>query len=437
MSSTNKNTQKKVSKKRKIQQTDIINVDIDLRRCPWILNIPDEMRLQKIHEYLKVGHLVSNTMQMSINPMGEVFQPIIEKMSQTKYEMGKELQVVQNKMECISKDNGVYVQRMTTMMESLGKGSYTSSLKGKIGESIIEQVVNDFFKEDDLQNTCKIPRSGDYQLHFKDGFTIMLEIKIYKHKVDSKEVAKFIRDLKYQKMSGILISLSSDIVKKRKLEIQEIDDGNIAVFASSVGLNGAGIIWTVLLLREILRKKKKLGSVYIDTDKIMGAVKQFQDHYKVITQLNYNIRDARKTINNKMDNLAQQGLNAEIELRCLLERLTETITSELHQIDTDLEQFTVDDQTVFLDKLRKENSKLVKNYDLLFKMFTKRSKLTMVKSDKCWMIQNKKDKELIADVRHSKTKLELRFLCKKVPKMIIEVDEGSATLIKTNLKKCC
>lgn len=425
-----------------------MNLLLDFTRFPWLTNIPKTGRQEKLYKLLELGYLVSNTVELSINPMNQAFIPLVQKMDDvdkkvssklnlvgskfdsTKEEIDAKLELVNERMNSIHKENS---ECISDFRKVFNKNMYVSSLKGKIGEGLIERIVEQFFTEDQLANTSGTAKAGDYHLHFvKENITIILEIKIYGHPVDQKEIDKFLRDLIYQKKSGIMISLTSNIVKKKKLQIDEVGDGNIAVYVGNAGDDGSSIIWSILLLKELLLKKKDIVVDCIDTDKIIESISKLQENFKIMSQLVYSIRETRDLIHNKMDQLTYEALSTEIKLKSIIDEIHKNITSELSIIDETIELFEESEQELLLADLDKNKSKILESYRLLFELVNTNN-LEIAVNGENWRLSDGTD--MLADIKRTKNKIDLKFTNKALPKTTIELSSKSIDLIKMIIKK--
>ena len=254
-----------------------MSIKIQLDDIPWIKSIPKDIRYTELLKIISIGRNIIEFTQVNINPECSIFNPIYNKISNlekdsiqsrkieeqkfenTRIQLNSEIQKINMIYETIIDEHEQHKENMQEISDSVKlftKNSHVSSVKGKISENIVESIISNFFKEDIIEDTSKQNMSGDYQMHCKEGYKILIEVKNYKSPVDQSQVDKFIRDVKHNKMSGIFISTTSRIVKKNILEIQELDSGEILIYISDCGITGEYIILSVLLLKELLKKKK-------------------------------------------------------------------------------------------------------------------------------------------------------------------------------------
>ena len=97
-----------------------------------------------------------------------------------------------------------------------------SSTKGQAGETVVYEILIDKFKDYIIENTTKIPHSGDIQVTLpKSKSKIIVEVKNYNKTVDQGEIDKLKFDMKFNKINyGIMISLNSGIVGKKRFQFE-------------------------------------------------------------------------------------------------------------------------------------------------------------------------------------------------------------------------
>jgi hypothetical protein len=93
--------------------------------------------------------------------------------------------------------------------------------KGTCGENIVYDIIINKFNNLIIENTSKIPHSGDFNLIFPSTKKMILEVKNYNKTVDIEQIDKLKFDMKYSKINySILLSLNSGIVGKKKFELE-------------------------------------------------------------------------------------------------------------------------------------------------------------------------------------------------------------------------
>lgn len=114
-----------------------------------------------------------------------------------------------------------------------------SCQKGKVGENQIEDILNQYLNDYQIENCSKRPHQGDYHIK-KYNTTLMLEIKNYdSEKIRTSQIDKFYNDLNFCQehkipiQGAIFISMNNEIVGKKSLEF-EIYKNIPVVFLSSL-----------------------------------------------------------------------------------------------------------------------------------------------------------------------------------------------------------
>ena len=103
-----------------------------------------------------------------------------------------------------------------------------STLKGSMGEDLVIDIIIDKFNNIYVENTSKIPHSGDIQVRLSSGNTIIVEVKNYNKTIDQDQIDKLKFDMMFNNVRGaIFISLNSGIVGKKKFDLEIFKhDGN-------------------------------------------------------------------------------------------------------------------------------------------------------------------------------------------------------------------
>jgi len=96
-----------------------------------------------------------------------------------------------------------------------------STLKGSMGEDLVMDIIIDKFNNMYVENTSKIPHSGDIQVRLPSGNTIIVEVKNYNKTIDQDQIDKLKFDMTFNNVRGaIFISLNSGIVGKKKFDLE-------------------------------------------------------------------------------------------------------------------------------------------------------------------------------------------------------------------------
>jgi len=434
------------------------SIQIKIDDIPWISSIPLEQRYNELIKIINFGRTLIEYAQVSINPETSIILPLINKLTDCEKTHKSHIESEESKFSNIrelintdlmnssttlsdihsnmKKEHQIHENTLIQLNNSLSVFTNSinkSSVKGAISENIIEQIVSNFFKEDSIINTSKEPMKGDYQLITKD-YNILIEVKNYKNPVNQNEVDKFIRDIKHNKMDGIFISTTSNIVKKGLLEIIELPSGEITVYLSNTGITDDSIIYGIILLKELIKKKqnKHFNIISIDTNLILENIEKFSEIYKVVCNLTKNINSIKNNINDNLQELYNNSYKCELQIKNIFKNIKYEIQSELNKLDENIKLIEPCEHDTLLEQLKENNPKIVHLIPLIFDLETT-TKLAY-HDDKKLNLLNLKN-EPICDIKIYKTKIEYKFIHKNTYRILIELNTDSISLIKTEIQK--
>ena len=437
-----------------------MSMEIQYKDIPWIQSYPENKQYEELLKIINLGKSVIEFTQLSINPECSVLDPICKKFDaiekETLQNRKEEYDKLENSRVLIQKDvsettakvNEIYqiikndqMEHKTNLLQIqdtiniFTKSTNKSSVKGKVSETIVQNIISNFFTDDTILDTSKESKAGDYQLIMNDGMKLMIEVKNYKNPVDKNEVDKFVRDIKHNKLNGIFISTTSKIVKKKLLEIEELPSGEITVYISNTGISGESIILGILLLKELIKRKanNNLSINTIDTSLILENIEQFADICKMISQMTSSIGTIKDTINKNLQDLYNESFKCQLEIKNIFNKIKYEITSELNKFDNNIDILEKENRENFLEQIKSEFPKLVTQIELLFNIEdTTNCKLSLT-SEK-WYILNINN-EVICEIKKYKTKIEIKFVDKKTYCIQIELKIDNISLIESEILK--
>lgn len=181
-------------------------------------------------------------------------------------------------------------------VQRFGLEMKTSSVKGKVTENIIQQILQNNVPEYNFDICAKKTASTDILAISEEektkGNKILIEIKNYGNNssssssssnVPKKEIEKFYRDINAHNPSGaIFISVSSKITGKNEFEISEYYLNNSQkipiIFLYSNGVSISNIVPTFMLLTKIIHKTKDHNSSDVEKtkEKLLLEEKEFK-----------------------------------------------------------------------------------------------------------------------------------------------------------------
>ena len=148
------------------------------------------------------------------------------------------------------------------LSEFLGKYRNHSSNKGKFGEAQLQGILNALYPSAEVTATGATKASGDFVLRRVDKAPILFENKDYDYNVPKEEVAKFIRDVDTQGMSGIFLSHHAGIAHKQNFQI-DLNQGHVLVYVQHCGYDADRIRVAVDIVDHFLHK---MGDLAAETD---------------------------------------------------------------------------------------------------------------------------------------------------------------------------
>lgn len=153
------------------------------------------------------------------------------------------------------------LSHQTKVFEELSEflGKYKgSSNKGKYGEQQLGSILNSLYPTAEVMNTTGTKASGDFIMKRIDKPSVLFENKEYDYNIPKDEIAKFIRDIDTQNMSGIFISQYSGIAFKQNFQI-DINKGNVLVYIQGCEYNQDKIRIAVDIVDNLYNKIQDLN----------------------------------------------------------------------------------------------------------------------------------------------------------------------------------
>lgn len=161
------------------------------------------------------------------------YNSMLQNMQQPLYSFfsASENRITQN-IDMLKETSSTSLAAQNKLYEELGEflGKYNvSSNKGKYGEQNLSSILTSLYQSAEIKDTTGTKASGDFIMKRIDKPPILFENKDYKTNIDKDEVAKFIRDVDTQNMSGVFISQYSGIAFKQNYQI-DIHKGNVLIY---------------------------------------------------------------------------------------------------------------------------------------------------------------------------------------------------------------
>lgn len=124
-------------------------------------------------------------------------------------------------------------EKIELMKDMNSKQKENSTIKGSTAEQDYLPLLQERLDKYEVKRTTEY-HCMDFSIIDHTGFVVGLELKNYKYTVPKDQVDKFHSDMKSQGMSGILVSIDSNIVGCSSFDVK-FKDGNIAIYISKNG----------------------------------------------------------------------------------------------------------------------------------------------------------------------------------------------------------
>ena len=332
-------------------------LNIDLHQNNWVHDLkerysPEEFS-KNLNNFLHLGYLISKTTKISLNedhilePINNKFSKIdencvsnLEKIKDLEYSLKYELNDfknnISNTLQGESLETRNQCENLTNVILKLTGNIATSSLKGKIGEEFISSLLKNNFPDDTINETNKNSHESDIHLISQTTPTILIESKIYTSCVNTKEIDKFISDMDNTCINyGLFVSLTSPIIKHRRLEYNYINGKHI-IFLPDAGFDGNNIIYGILFLKEISKlSNENIINKSLFEEKsfeIKNILSNFEQSYSHLTKLKNKTMDTKISIDKLLSELTIEICESELIIKNIVESTKRDINTVL-QLD--------------------------------------------------------------------------------------------------------
>jgi DNA anti-recombination protein RmuC len=206
-----------------------------------ILSLKDE--IQKEVQQLSQMSLNKDKLQQFIQNIDERFTQNLTSsqsitstlLTSTESRLREELRIQQTKLEELSKI-GKDQEQMHTQVSDLLRKMDNSSSKGKISETLLNNVLNNLYPMGEIRSVGNTKETGDFMMIRENKPTILFENKNYDKNVGQDEVQKFLRDIEIQQCAGIMLAQNFGIANKSNYEIH-LYQGHVCVYLHQVQYN--------------------------------------------------------------------------------------------------------------------------------------------------------------------------------------------------------
>lgn len=282
----------------------------------------------------KTSLLLNETLPQSLREKADdARNPIFAFVAATEDRLSKHLEGL--------RDTTVAQQTQQTKMvdelaEFLGKYKHNSSHKGRFGEQQLGALLTGLYPSAEVQVTGTSKASGDFVLRRNDKAPILFENKDYDDNVPKEEVAKFIRDVDVQGMSGIFLSHRSGIVHKQNFQI-DLNQGNVLVYVQHCGYDADKVRIAVDIVDHFLAKMGDLSSSEetengetISKEVLDGINVEYQKFVVQREGLVTAVKDFQKKMTSQIDELQLPSLDKYLEPKfAAVQSATKNFTCDL------------------------------------------------------------------------------------------------------------
>ncbi len=391
--------------------TDTYTLETKIHRedlVEWIEGLPQEHKDAQIEQALALGHQVLTFVQAgaSEESMARFFRPVL------------------NSMEDLS-------GKLSTMMSFANK----SQRLGEMGEAMVASQLQDAFPTDRFEIQSGTGHQADVQAIFNLGDGVeepaLIEVKLYTNDVPSKELDKFRKDLREQRQRfGLMVSLTSRLTGITGPFAIEAKDDYVAVFLPHAGLDGNLLYWGASLMKALMLYERRAG-IRIRSDAIALVFERLQSDLAELNQaaaqvggLREKVRRAQAKVNEALDGLVDEAIDAEVRLRHVAQRLESRLLEELHDlprstVDVALPKpATPDEVEAFLVELESVKDKRAAGYRAIYSTVAQSDVETAIEGDVWKLVRGE---TVLAETSCNKTRVDVHWHIGDEKKVTLEV----------------
>jgi hypothetical protein len=305
-----------------------ITITLDTTLHPWIYQIPENERNEKINRYIQLGYMLHGMTQTTMQA-DTFIKPIQDNLDKKITELEHKTELNLSVMNTRVNEN---LDRVKTSIDKFTEFTHKSSFKGAMGENLVQTIIQQYFPDDTIENTSQKTAEADYHMKCHNGVMFLIESKFYTSIVNKQELEKFRRDLlKTGFPIGIFISLSSGIVGKKRFDIEKLNAHQMILYVPNAGFDGSSVVWSILFAKEIVRY---VIEQKMDVENEMGNFQDmydsFQEIYQHFSSLKMQIMDTRNHVMRHMDDLYHKTLEIHLQIHHLIGTMKNKIQRQLY-----------------------------------------------------------------------------------------------------------
>jgi hypothetical protein len=368
-----------------------------------------------------------------------------------------------------------FIEKLDNLTTNLTNITKTPALKGKIAENILkgdlDHYLKYFFPKSIINNVAQKSHESDIQVSLGNCNTnILIESKFYNSLVDKSQIEKLYSDIENTGAdAAIFISLSSPIVSKKDLfqyEFKNIGskENVLIVYLSdcikSIPENqdvSSVLLMSLLFIESILKlqnsKNNDSLSGFYDTDTnsehdIHEMISLVSNHlsdlsYTItdLSNIKYNVVQARNTFNTHLDNLYKNVFDAELRLRNNMSIVSSYFDSKFGEYSEIQKLFEISKSSIneqlLLDFIRdsKKDSKKYTDYQLLFDIILDINNkngdddlTTTIYKNELVFFSMKNNNAKIAETYSTKKRVDIKFELNKLIGQDITINFGNEVI---------
>jgi len=364
-----------------------ISIKVDQKEFPKFYDLIKSKQKERMLEALKIGYNV-------LYPEGNLD-------STNNYILNK-LNLLEGNVPNIEELN-------TTITKLLGI-SNNSSLKGELGENIIEELVKDRYPFGEYQVTRSIPHSGDGILVLPNKNKVIFEVKNYQITVPEKEVEKMRYDMKYQKIRfGVMVSIASKIINTKNIDLETFTENDKIYYLLKINYlteDTSRLESTLNILDELIKINQDNNTQIIKEEEFKKNIDAFVNKFNQNIELRDDFLEMENTIKSSLEGFYGKLRNLQMEQEILLKQLVKNIEEEQIKIITIPENIKDFSETKIYPQLLK-----------LMDLFRKNGISSTLKKNKL-LFEN-------GEVKITKEKLGISFINPNLSLNITTKDENS------------
>lgn len=347
----------------------------------------------------------------------------------------KSISMSEMKLDCNSYINPIKdiindsISNIEDKMDMLLFSKNNASRKGKLGEKLCVNILNQYYSKWEINDVAKEGYQGDCRINTGD-YEILLEFKTYETNVNEGEINKFKRDLKHTGLKyGIFVSNTSGIVGKNCID-WEIYDNSLIIYVSNMGINGYGCIIAVEILKCLININilENSNHIYYENyniidikHNIISGITKLKDTNERLIKHRQMIKEDRDKVSKVFDNLEKDIFDIELELN---KDLSDILTS-FDNIDCTKETITDFDRESYLSNIEDPKIKtlIIKFIDLVKDKFILKttSNNLILNNGEFILKKNKKKYELYYPIKDTRILLDISYEKIKGNDIVVEL----------------